>query len=67
METKHPNLLPLSAMARRLNVRPRDLRAEVEAGALPAIRVGEAYLFDPAAVEAALLARARDGSEARHG
>jgi hypothetical protein len=50
-------------MARRINVKPRDLRAEVEAGHLPALRVGGSLLFVPKAVEDALLERAGQKGE----
>ena len=55
-----PKLLPLAAMARRLRVRPDWLRAEADAGNIPALKAGDRYLFDPEAVERALLKRARE-------
>lgn len=65
METTTPKLMNLGAMARRLRVPVRWLRTEADAGRVPALKAGERYLFAPDAVEAALLARAREG-EARH-
>ena len=58
------NLLSLQAMARRLNVRPQDLKREALAGMLPSIRVGDSLLFDPAKVERAIMDRASE-SEVR--
>jgi hypothetical protein len=58
METTR-TLLPLNVVARRLRVPVRWLRAEAEAGRVPALRAGNQFLCDPAAVEAALLERAR--------
>jgi hypothetical protein len=52
-------LLPLSSVARLMRVRPAWLASEAEAGRIPALRAGDRWLCDPAAVEAALLARAR--------
>lgn len=54
-----PKVLPIAAMARRLRVHVRWLRAEAEAGRIPHVRAERAILVDPAAVEAALLARAQ--------
>jgi len=54
-------LLNLSLMARRLGVRPRDLRAAVDSGEIPTIRVGESLLFDPIVVEQALAQRSQVG------
>ena len=42
-------------MARRLNIRSADLRAAVQAGQIPCIRVGEAILFKPHETEVAIL------------
>ena len=58
--------VPLSIMARRLRVRVRWLREEAEAGREPALKAETQWLFDPKAVEAVLLLRARasdDGEE----
>jgi hypothetical protein len=52
-------LLPLNVVARRLRVPVRWLRAEAEAGRVPALPAGNQFLCDPQAVEAALLERAR--------
>lgn len=62
METNHA-LLPLSAVARQLRVPIRWLKAEAEAGRVPALRAGSQFLCDPSAVEAALLERARITAE----
>jgi hypothetical protein len=62
-------LLPLNIVARRLRVPVRWLRAEAEAGRVPALRAGTQYLCDLVAVEAVLLERARgsvDGPEVPH-
>jgi len=64
MDTKTnntPKLMPLAAMAHYLGIRPKALRAEADAGRVPCVRAGDAYLFNPPAVEAALLDRARGG------
>jgi excisionase family DNA binding protein len=58
----NPPLLPLRSMARRLGVPLSWLRAEAENGRIPALRAGRAWLCDPTAVEAALLARARQAA-----
>ena len=55
----HTTLLPLRSMARRLGVPLTWLRAEAAAGRIPALSAGKTYLCDAAAVEAALLERAR--------
>jgi hypothetical protein len=52
-------LLPLNTVARRLRVPVRWLRAEAEAGRVPALRARNQFLCDPEAVEAALVERAR--------
>lgn len=57
--TDAPKLITLSMMARRLGVKTSWLRAEADAGALPHVRAGEGYLFDPVLVERLLLERAR--------
>jgi hypothetical protein len=65
-----PKLLPLGPVARRLRVPSRWLREEAEAGRVPCLRANRTLLFDPRAVEAALLERARvlpgPPSPARH-
>ena len=48
-------------MAARLRVTAKWLRAEAEAGRLPHVKADKVFLFDPEAVEAALLERARGG------
>ena len=64
--TRSP-LLPLASMARRLSVPSRWLRAEAEAGRIPHLKADTQLLFDPEAVEALLLERARSSQgEAGH-
>ena len=58
METT-TRLLPLNIVARRLRLPVRWLQAEAEAGRVPCLRAGNAFLCDPEAIEAALLERAR--------
>ncbi|MCO6436710.1 MAG: hypothetical protein J5J06_06445 [Phycisphaerae bacterium] len=57
-ETHPPRLLPLGNMARRLRVTATWLRAEAEAGRLPALRADKRFLFVPELVEAVLAERA---------
>ncbi len=64
METK--NLISLNLAARRLRVPLRWLKAEAEAGRVPALKAETQWLCDFVAVEAALIERARAG-EVRHG
>ncbi len=52
-------LVPLTALARRLHVTSRWLRAEAEAGRIPSVRADKRFLFDQQAVESVLLERAR--------
>lgn len=62
----HEHLCTLRMLTRRLRRYgiPRTwLAAEVQAGRLPCLRVGRRLLFDPQAVEQALLARARQTLE----
>lgn len=54
-------LLPTHMAARQLGISPKWLRAEAEAGRLPALFDGRKYIFDRDALEAALLKRARAG------
>jgi hypothetical protein len=62
-----PRLLPLNVVARQLRVPFRWLRAEAEASRIPALRAGKQFLCDAAAVEAALLERARQPAAAAEG
>ena len=48
-------------MARWLRVPVKWLAGEADAGRVPCIRAGKTFLFDPDAVEAVLLKRARAG------
>jgi hypothetical protein len=66
MDTSTHRLLPLNVVARRLRVPFRWLRGEAEAGRVPALCAGNRFFCDEAAVEAALLERARQGREASH-
>jgi hypothetical protein len=52
-------LVPINVAARWLRVPVRWLRAEVEAGRVPALRAGNQFLCDFQTVENALLKRAR--------
>ncbi len=63
MNEQPPKLLHTGAMARRLGVRTDWLRQEAKAGHIPALAAGDRYLFDPEAVEAELLRRARENGE----
>lgn len=51
-------LLTLPRMARRLGVTQAWLRDEAKAERVPCLMAGNRYLFDPEAVQAALVARA---------
>jgi len=63
-----PEFVTLAEMAQRLRVHPGDLRREVEAGGLPAVRIGtKGLLFDPARVCLALRQRARGGNDREDG
>jgi hypothetical protein len=59
MSTSNSQLVPINVAARWLRVPVSWLRAEAEAGRIPCLRAGKAILCDFAAVEAALLERAR--------
>ena len=61
-----PKLLPVGPMARHLRVTVKWLRAEAEAGRLPCVRADRAILFDPDAVERALLDRAQHTEGSNH-
>jgi hypothetical protein len=61
MSTTNPQLVPINVAARWLRVPVSWLRAEAEAGRIPCLRAGKTILCDFAAVEAALLERARQG------
>jgi hypothetical protein len=60
-------LVPIRLAARWLHVPLKWLRAEAEAGRIPCLRADKAILCDPAAVEAALLERARQHHRHRGG
>ena len=59
IQTQQPRLLPTGPMARRLRVPVHWLRDEAEAGRVPSIKADRVFLFDPEAVESALVERAR--------
>lgn len=59
MTDDRPQLLRLRQLARRFGLSSIWLREEAEAGRIPCLRAGRTLLFDADAVEAALLARAR--------
>lgn len=54
-----PKLLPLGQMARHVRVPVAWLRKQAEQGAVPCLRAGNKFLFDPEAVETVLIERAR--------
>lgn len=62
-DTTPSQLVPLNVAARWLRVPVSWLRAEAEASRIPCLRAGKAILCDFAAVEAALLERARQVSD----
>jgi excisionase family DNA binding protein len=51
-------LLSLARMARRLGVTQDWLRSEADAGRVPCLKAGKRYLFNAAAVQDALAAKA---------
>lgn len=55
-----PCVLSLAAMAARLHIPSRALRAAAEAGDVPCVHVGDAMLFAPEAVERSLAKRATE-------
>ena len=57
--------IPLRHMARLARVPMAWLRAEAEAGRVPALRAGTQWFFDPPAVRAALRKRAMSPVRAR--
>jgi len=54
-------LLPLYAMACRLHVQQKWLKAEAEAGKIPHLKAGKSILFNPDVVEKLLIERASKG------
>lgn len=65
---QHPRLLPLGVMSARLGITSRNLRLAAVAGDIPSITVGkDGLLFDPEAVEQALLSRSRCGTPGPQG
>ena len=59
MLLKRPTLLPLGPTSRHLRVPTAWLRAEAEAGRVPHLKAGDRLLFNPDALERALLVRAQ--------
>ena len=59
MDTQE-TLLPLRTAARLTGLKPENLRAEVESGNLPSVKVGDQYLYPLETIRAALLARIKD-------
>ena len=51
-------LCNLPALARKLGLPPTWLKTEATAGRIPCLKIGRRFLFNPAAVERALLTRA---------
>lgn len=58
LESKNTPLI-LSAMARRVRVPAKWLRAEAEAGRIPHLKAGNVLLFDPETVERLIAERVR--------
>lgn len=52
------DLLSLGRMARRLGVTQHWLRDQADTGKIPCLKAGNRYLFNPAAVQEALAAKA---------
>ena len=61
MITQTPNLLPLGAMARRVHVSTKWLRAQAESGRLPHLKADSQFLFNPEVVEKLLTDWATNG------
>ena len=61
MERK--TFIPLQRLAQRLGLPAAWLRAEAEAGRIPSLRAGRRLLFNPEAVEDALIERASEGGK----
>ena len=62
--TQQARLLPIGQTARILRVPVKWLREEAEASRVPCLKAGRAFLFEPEAVEAVLVQRARGGQGA---
>lgn len=60
LASKYTRLIPAGLMALRARVPAPWLKAEVEAGRLPALRAGSRLLFDPEIVIPLLEERARE-------
>jgi len=61
-EDQHtPKLVPLGVMARLLHVPTKWLRAEAEAGRVPALRAGDRFVFRPDVVSPLVAERAAEG------
>ena len=53
-------LLPLKTAARLLGLKPENLQCEVAAGKLPAVKVGDQYLYPVEAIKKSLQKRLAD-------
>jgi hypothetical protein len=62
MNNEQQNLLKTGPMARRVGVPVRWLKAEAEAGRIPALKAENVFLFDPEIVIDRLAQRAREGA-----
>lgn len=59
--TSPPRPFPLVRMARQLGIPSKILRELAESGKVPALRVGEAFLFDAEATKSAICTEAKKG------
>ena len=68
MDSENENrIVPLGVMARLVHVPTRWLRAEAEAGRIPALRAGDRFVFCPDVVSRIVAERAAQASgEASH-
>ena len=55
--------IPLQRLAQRLGLPAAWLKAEAEAGGIPSLRAGRRLLFNPEAVEHALIERANESGK----
>jgi hypothetical protein len=67
MSTTPATLTPLAMTARLLHIPAAWLRAEADAGRLPRLRAGPAYLFDVGLVGRLLLERGRRAAPTEEG
>jgi hypothetical protein len=66
-ENQLHTLRMLARRFKRYGLTQAWLKAEATAGRIPCFTVGRRMLFDPDAVESALIERARHGKEVNHG